>query len=162
MTIHRITSAILAGAIALLGATGISPAPAHADQPKRACIYVGHFAGFMHNGDDLLATPFDWDNTIQDRRCFTRSGIRYERMTANTKAERAELVRMAKEDGKVRYPIAVCAREGDPGASYALDLAYFYWAFVKHINHAERTRYADWVRAHAASHSCRLFTGGKA
>lgn len=154
MNIRRTAASILAAALTALVIAG--PSPAHAAQPERECVYVGQFAGFMHNGDDLLATPFDWENTIHESRCATPRGIRYVRMVANTPAERAELVRMAKEDAKPRYPIAICER--GERVTYALDLAYWYFAFVKTINHAERTRYADWVGGHAERHDCRLFS----
>lgn len=164
---HYLRVLLIGIAVLLVGSLLIDALHSDADgaapsthQPAHQCISTGQTVGWAHVGNDLGTLPLDWDNAIDTQRCRARLStggtIRYMRATADTPTERAEMTRMASTDAQPRYPIAVCPAGDD--ALYAIDLAYFYYASVKHISPTERRQYKGWLLGYAERHGCATYS----
>lgn len=133
----------------------VTPADKADAAPKSDCVYIGHTSGFVHSGEEFSTDNFDWSNTIHEYRCTNSRGMRIMKMYANSQGEYTELAAMASEDSKPKSPIVVCPK--GEGRWYAIDLAYYYFGFIKKMNDAERKDYAGWVTKHAKQNNCEIY-----
>lgn len=143
----------------LIIATDDDADAAPAVKHSTTCTYTGETVGWGHVGDNVGDLALDWDNSIETYRCraSTPHGvIRYMRAVADTTGEHTELVRMASADASAAHPITVCATTS---GYYAIDLAYFYYAYVKAISRTEHRFYSAWVGRYAERHDCVVYDG---
>ncbi len=137
-------------------AEGATSSTGHAAKVETPCQSHGWTSGFGTHGEHLTY-PYPWDgaNKIYTWVCHAPNGIRFFRMQADTPHERDELVRMAERDGKNHYPIAVCDKGS--GVTVATDLAYFYFASIKHRKPVEKKHYAEWLTRRAERGDCTVY-----
>lgn len=143
-------------ALAALPLVGLAaPASAAAPASPMTCEFTADVNLYVDSGEEF-ALPAGVLNTFHQSLCHARDGrLRIMKTVANTAAERAELVVMARENAEPGYPVVLCS--ADETHATFLHYAWPYYATVKKVRSYEKDHYTEWaVRRAAKSADCRV------